>query len=47
MFCFTSQDVIECVDTFKLDGHTTKREALISEFKRLGPLGVGAICMCI
>ena len=42
-FCFSNQDTIESVITFRLDGHTNKKGALIGQLNHLVPLGVG-IC---
>jgi hypothetical protein len=40
-FCFGDQDIIESVITFRIDGRTIKREALIRQLDHLVPLGVG------
>jgi hypothetical protein len=36
--CFASQDAIECVIRFNVDGCTVKRGALIGKFSHLEPL---------
>ena len=40
-FCFGDQDTIESVITFRIDGRTIKRGALIGQLDHLVPLGVG------
>ena len=44
-FCFGDQDAIESVITFRIDGRTIKREALIEQFDHLVPLGVGKLAL--
>ena len=39
-FCFGDQDTIESVITFRIDGRTIKRGALIGQLDHLVPLGV-------
>ena len=39
--CFGDQDTIESVITFRIDGHTIKRGALIGQLDHLVPLGIG------
>ena len=40
-FCFGDQDTIESVITFRIDGRTIKRGALIGQLDHLVSLGVG------
>jgi hypothetical protein len=40
LFYFGDQDTIESVITFRIDGHTIKRGALIGQLDHLVPLGV-------
>ena len=40
-FLFYDQDTIKSVITFRIDGHTTKRGALIGQLDHLVPLVVG------
>jgi hypothetical protein len=42
-FCFGAQDTIESVITFRIDGCTFKRGALIGQLDHLVPLGVGKL----
>jgi hypothetical protein len=42
-FCFGDQNTIESVITFRIDGHTIKRGALIGQLDHLVPLGVGIL----
>ena len=42
-FYFGDQDTIESVITFRIDGRTIKRGALIGHLAHLVPLGVGKI----
>ena len=42
-FCFGDQDTIESVITFRIDGHTIKRGALIGQLDHLVPLGIGIL----
>ena len=39
-FCFSGQDTIESVITFRIDGRTIKRGVLIGQLDHLVPLGV-------
>ena len=39
-FCFGDQNIIENVITFRIDGRTIKRGALIGQLDHLVPLGV-------
>ena len=44
-FCFGDQDTIESVITFRIDGCTIKRGALIGQFDHLVPLGVEILAL--
>ena len=44
-FCFGDQDTIESVITFRIDGRTIKRGALIGQLNHLVPLGVGKLAL--
>ena len=44
-FCFDDQDTIESVITFRIDGRTIKRGALIGQLDHLVPLGVEKLAL--
>ena len=44
-FCFGDQGTIESVITFRIDGHTIKRGALIGQLSHLVPLGVEILAL--
>ena len=44
-FYFGDQDTIESVITFRIDGHTIKRRALIVQLDHLVPQGVGKLAL--
>ena len=44
-FCFGDQYTIESVITFRIDGRTIKRGALIGQLNHLVPLGVEILAL--